>query len=125
MVDIVKCFLIMPKSSSGCSGKCFKKSNSETAEPIGCLLGKNLYRKLQVNQKVRQYIIDEHRLIQLKNYQQNGIMKKNMILKNITTQPFKFRTKICVELNDDARETCNTNSQIKFKTPMLKSTLYD
>ena len=78
-----------------------------------------------MNQKVRQYIIDEHRLMQLKNYQQNGIMKKNMILKNITTQPFKFRAKICVELNDDARETCNTNSQIKFKTPMLKSTLCD
>lgn len=105
--------------------KVLQKEQTETAEPIGCLLGKKLYRKLQVNQKVRQYIIDEHRLMQLKNYQQNGIMKKNMILKNITTQPFKFRTKICVELNDDARETCNTNSQIKFKTPMLKSTLCD
>lgn len=78
-----------------------------------------------MNQKFRQNIIDEHRLIQLKNYQQNAIMKKNMILKDITTQPFKFRTKICIELNDDTRETCNSNSQIKFKTPMLKSTLCD
>ena len=26
-----------------------------------------------------------------------------------------------VEINDDARKICNTNSQIKFKTKMLKS----
>ena len=30
-----------------------------------------------------------------------------------------------LELDDDACETCNTNSQIKFKTTMLKSSLYD
>ena len=29
------------------------------------------------------------------------------------------------EINDDSRETYNTNSQIKFKTLMLRSSLYD
>ena len=36
-------------------------------------------------------------------------------------QPSKFRTKNLGEINDDALGTCNTNSQIKFKTSMLKS----
>ena len=30
-----------------------------------------------------------------------------------------------VELNDESRVTYNTNSQIKFKTPMLRSSLFD
>ena len=38
------------------------------------------------------------------------------LLDNTLNQPSKFRTKIWVEINDDARETYNTNSQIKFKT---------
>ena len=37
----------------------------------------------------------------------------------------KFRAKTQIEINDDARETCNTNSQIKFKTFMLRSSLCD
>ena len=36
-------------------------------------------------------------------------------------QPSKFRTKNWVEINDDSRGTHNTNSQIKFKTSVLKS----
>ena len=39
--------------------------------------------------------------------------------------PAKFRTKNWVEVNDDARGTYNTNSQIKFKTTMLMSKLCD
>ena len=34
---------------------------------------------------------------------------------NTKNQPTKFITKIWVEINDDARGTYNTNSQIKFK----------
>ena len=30
-----------------------------------------------------------------------------------------------VEINDDSRGTCNTNSEIKLKTTMLKSSLCD
>ena len=35
----------------------------------------------------------------------------------------KFRTKNWVQLNDDARGTYDTNSQIKFKSTMLKLSL--
>ena len=38
-------------------------------------------------------------------------------------QPSKSRTKNWVEINDDSRGTCNTNSQIKYKTMILKSSL--
>ena len=42
-----------------------------------------------------------------------------------SNQPSKFRTKNWVEINDDSRETYGINSQIKFKTAMLKSSLCD
>ena len=42
-----------------------------------------------------------------------------------SNQPSKFRTKNWVEINDESRETYNVNSQIKLKTTMLKSSLYD
>ena len=42
-----------------------------------------------------------------------------------SNQPYKFRTKIWVEINDESRGTYNVNSQIKFKTTMLKSSLCD
>ena len=47
------------------------------------------------------------------------------MLDNTPNQPTKFRTKNCVEINDDAGGTYNTNSQIKFKTSMLRSSLCD
>ena len=40
-----------------------------------------------------------------------------------SNQPSKFKTKNWVEINDESRGTYNVNSQIKFKTTMLKSTL--
>ena len=40
-----------------------------------------------------------------------------------TSQPSKFRTKNWVEIKDESRGTHNANSQIKFKTIMLKSSL--
>ena len=40
-----------------------------------------------------------------------------------TNQPSKFRTKNWVEIKDESRGTYNANSQIKFKTIMLKSSL--
>ena len=42
---------------------------------------------------------------------------------NTPNQPTKFRTKSWFEINDDVRGTYNTNSQIKFKISMLKSSL--
>ena len=47
------------------------------------------------------------------------------MLNNASNQPSKFRTKIWVEINDEFRGAYNTNSQIKFKTKMLKSSLCD
>ena len=42
---------------------------------------------------------------------------------NTPNQPTKLRTKNPVEINDESHGTCNTNSQIKFKTSMLRSSL--
>ena len=47
------------------------------------------------------------------------------MLENTSNQPSKFRAKNWIEINDESRGTYNTNSQIKFKTIMLKSSLYD
>ena len=46
-------------------------------------------------------------------------------LENTTNQSTKFRTKNWVKINDDSFGTYNTNSQIKFKTSMLRSSLCD
>ena len=40
-------------------------------------------------------------------------------------QPTKFRAKSWVEINDNSRGTYSTNSQIKFKTSLLRSSLFD
>ena len=45
-------------------------------------------------------------------------------LENAPNQPIKFRTKHWVEINDDARGTYNTNSQIIIKTSKLKSSFW-
>ena len=37
------------------------------------------------------------------------------LLDSTRSQLTKFRTKNCVEVNDDSRGSYNTNSQIKFK----------
>ena len=47
------------------------------------------------------------------------------LIDGASNQPSKFRTKNLVEINDESRGTYNVNSQIKFKTTMLKSSLCD
>ena len=42
-----------------------------------------------------------------------------------SNQHSKFKTKNWVEINEESRGTYNVNSQIKFKTTMLKSSLCD
>ena len=42
-----------------------------------------------------------------------------------SNQPSKFKTKNWLEINDESRGTYHVNSQIKFKTTMLKSSLCD
>ena len=45
------------------------------------------------------------------------------LLDNASNQPSKFRTKNWVEINDGSRGGYNVNSQIKFRTTVLKSSL--
>ena len=47
------------------------------------------------------------------------------LLDNKLNQLSKFRTKNWVEINEVSHGTCHTNSQIKFKMLMLKSSLCD
>ena len=47
------------------------------------------------------------------------------LIDNTSNQPYKFRTRNLVEINDESRGAYNVNSQIKFKTAMLKSSLCD
>ena len=43
----------------------------------------------------------------------------------LPNQPSKFKTKYWVAINDESSGSCNVNIQIKFKTSILKSSLYD
>ena len=47
------------------------------------------------------------------------------LIDDTPSQPSKFRTRNWVEINDESRGAYNVNSQIKFKTTMLKSSLCD
>ena len=49
----------------------------------------------------------------------------NLIDDNTLNQPSKFRTRNWIEINEESRGAYNVNSQIKFKTTMLKSSLCD
>ena len=45
------------------------------------------------------------------------------LIDDTSNEPSKFRTKNWVEISDESRGAYNVNSQIKFKTIMLKSSL--
>ena len=47
------------------------------------------------------------------------------LIEGASNQPCNFRIKNWVEINDESRETYNIDSQIKFKTKMLRSSLCD
>ena len=47
------------------------------------------------------------------------------LIDDTSNQPSKFRTRNWVEINDESRGAYDVNSQIKFKTTMLKSSLCD
>ena len=47
------------------------------------------------------------------------------LLDNTSNPPSKFRTKNWIEVNDKLKETYNTNSDIRFKTTILKFSLFD
>ena len=86
--------------------------NAEAEEP----------KKRYISPEERQYIIGELRLVYQYN---NGISKNRNILDSASNQPFKFRTKNWIEINDESRGTDAVNRQINFKTSMLRSSLCD
>ena len=47
------------------------------------------------------------------------------LIDDASNHPSKFRTKNWVEINDESRGTYNLNSQIKFKTTMLRFSVCD
>ena len=47
------------------------------------------------------------------------------LIDDTPNQPSKFRTRNWVEINDESRGAYHVNSQVKFKTTMLKSSLCD
>ena len=47
------------------------------------------------------------------------------LLNDESNKPSKFRTRNCVEINDDITGAYSPNKQIRFKTAMLRSSLYD
>ena len=47
------------------------------------------------------------------------------LIDDTSNQQSKFKTKNWTEINDESRGAYNVNSQIKFKTTMLKSSLCD
>ena len=49
-----------------------------------------------------------------------GYQKLINLLKNTSDQPSKIRANVWVEINDDVHGTYDTNSQVKFKTTILK-----
>ena len=83
---------------------------------INAKVKKDLYLSKKDNK-----IIDKLKLVQQYN---NGI-SKNRKFDNETNQPSKFRTRNWIEINDESRGTYPVNKQIKFKTPMLRSSLCD
>ena len=49
----------------------------------------------------------------------------NLIDRDASSEPSKFRIKNWVQINDESRRTYNANGQVKFKTTILKSSLRD
>ena len=68
-----------------------------------------------------QQIFDKFRLIWYKITEYRNIT----LLENTTNQSSKFKAKNWVKMKDDVRGTYNANSQIEFKTTMLRSSLCD
>ena len=47
------------------------------------------------------------------------------LLDNTPNPPSKFKTKICVKINDESQGTYNKDNQIRLKSSMLRSSLRD
>ena len=93
-----------------------KKILKETAKATGDLIGNKIADKITAKPSKKSQSDDVN----------NEIPKERYISpKERLNQPSKFRTRNWVEINDESRGAYNVNSQIKFKTTMLKSSLCD
>ena len=78
--------------------------------------------KKYISSKESQQIIYKLRLA---IYYKNGIPKIVNLSNTESNQPFRFRTRNWVEINDNARGNYFSTKQIRFKTSMLRSSLCD
>ena len=83
---------------------------------------KKIPKERYISPEERHKIIHDLRLMLSVIIEYQKIMN---LLDNTPNQPSRFRTKNMLEINDNSRGTYSTNSQIKFKTWMLKSSLCD
>ena len=107
-----------------------KEILKETAKATGDLIGDKVADKITAKPHNKNEVINgipKERYISPKEtciimeYQKIA----NLIDDNTLNQPSKFRTRNWIEINDESRGAHNVNSQIKFKTTMLKSSLCD
>ena len=89
--------------------KKFPQNNSETNE-------EEIHGERYISPELRWRIIDDLR---------KKIKGRNLLLDNTPNQPTEFRIKNLVKINDKSRGMYNTNSQIRFKTSMLRTSLCD
>ena len=116
-----------------------KKSNSENSRITGDLRGtkitkvwnihnKMIQRQLQMNMTKKYLIKDMYlqkkyrKLLMIWDQYNSIIMEYQKIINLLDNTPNQPST---IEINDDARETYNKDSQIKFKTSVLKSSWCD
>ena len=99
------------------------KNNSETVkDENGMEIPREILKGRYMFPEERQKIIDNLRSIIIVWYR---ISKNNNFLDNTPNQSTKYRTKNWIEINDASKGANNTNSQIKFKTSMLRLILCD
>ena len=58
-------------------------------------------------------------------YQKIANLLDNEAALNASNKPSKFKTRSWVEINDDIRSAYSPNNQIRFKTAILRSSLFD
>ena len=100
----------------------------KTAEATCDLIGNKIADKITKIQRTEaQHILEKFSNETANIEHDKRISKERYIYISFykTNQASKFRTKNRVKVNDDWRGTYNTNSQIKFKTTMLKLSLCD
>ena len=96
-----------------------KKSQNEEIQSDE--VNNEIPKERYISPKERRKIIDELKLTNvIIEYQ-----KIANLIDDTSNQPSKFRTRNWVEINEESRIAYNVDSQIKFKTTMLKSSLCD